>query len=73
MPVILDSANYDRWLDGTAGWGLLQSFPSKRMDFYRVSRTVGNVKYSRPELIEPIEDRQRGVWMTVKMTEQMSQ
>ena len=55
MPVILDPADYDRWLDGTAGDELLKPFPSERMDCYRVSRAVGNVRNTGAELIEPIK------------------
>ena len=55
MPVILDPADYDAWLDGTKAENLLRSYPSEKMARYPVSRTVGNVKNTGPELIEPIE------------------
>lgn len=55
MPVILDPADYDRWLDGTVGQELLWPFSSERMTCYRVSRAVGNVKNTGADLIEPIK------------------
>ena len=55
MPVILDPADYDAWLDGTDGENLLRPYPSKKMARYPVSRAVGNVKNTGPELIESVE------------------
>ena len=55
MPVILDPDDYDAWLGGTDGENLLRPYPSKKMARYPVSRAVGNVKNTGPELIEPIE------------------
>ena len=55
MPVILDPADYDAWLDGTDGENLLRPYPSKKMARYPVSRAVGNVKNTGPDLIEPID------------------
>ena len=53
MPVILDPADYDRWLNGAAGEELLKPYPSEKMARYPVSRAVGSVKNTGPELIEP--------------------
>lgn len=55
MPVILDSGDYDAWLDGSDGRDLLRPYPSEKMDSYAVSRAVGNVKNTGAELIEPIK------------------
>jgi putative SOS response-associated peptidase YedK len=55
MPVILDPEDYDRWLDGSDGQNLLRPYPSEKMLRYPVSRAVGNVKNTGPELIEAIE------------------
>jgi putative SOS response-associated peptidase YedK len=58
MPVILDPADYDRWLDpGTAIdelRALLEPYPAERMEAYAVSRTVNSVKNDTEECIEPI-------------------
>ena len=54
MPVILDPADYGAWLDGSAGQELLRPYPSERMRRYPVSKAVGNVKNTAPELIEPL-------------------
>jgi putative SOS response-associated peptidase YedK len=55
MPVILDPADYDAWLDGSDGEGLLRPYPSEEMNRYPVSRAVGNVNNSGAELIKPLE------------------
>ena len=55
MPVILDPADYDRWLSGAAGEELLKPYPSEKMARYPVSRAVGSVKNTGPELIEPLK------------------
>ena len=55
MPVILDPADYDAWLDGTNGENLLRPYPSEKMARFAVSRLVGNVKNIGAELIEPVE------------------
>lgn len=59
MPVILDSKNYEQWLDPeTKKIELLQSFlqpyPSKEMSAYPVSTKVNSPKSDRPECILPI-------------------
>lgn len=55
MPVILDPADYDGWLDGSAVQELQKPYLSERMDCYPVLRAVGNVGNTGPELIEPIK------------------
>ena len=59
MPVILDSKNYEQWLDPeTKKIELLQSFlqpyPSEEMTAYPVSTKVNSPKNDRPECIHPI-------------------
>ena len=59
MPVILDSKNYEQWLDPeTKKIELLQSFlqpyPSEEMTAYPVSTKVNSAKNDRPECIHPI-------------------
>ena len=52
-PVILDMAEWDRWLDTDADVSnLLDPFPSDRFDIWEVDRAVGNVRNEGPELIE---------------------
>jgi putative SOS response-associated peptidase YedK len=55
MPVILDPADHDRWLDVSAGAELLRPYPAEKMTCYPVAKGVGNVKNQGPELIEPID------------------
>lgn len=55
IPVLLDPADFDAWLDGSAGVELLRPYPAEKLTFYPVSAAVGNVKNQGPELIEPAE------------------
>ncbi|MFI4860927.1 MAG: SOS response-associated peptidase [Phycisphaerales bacterium JB063] len=59
MPVIIDPADYDRWLaldvQGPSNIAdLLRPFPADRMEAWPVGSEVGSVKNDRPELIEPV-------------------
>ena len=59
MPVILDPGNYDTWLDPELQdpailKPLLKPWPSDRMEYWPVSRRVGNPAHDDPSLIEPI-------------------
>lgn len=60
MRVILDPADYDRWLDGSAVQELLKPYPPERMDCYPVLRAVGNVGNTGPEFFEPIKIQTMG-------------
>lgn len=55
MPVILDSSDFDTWLDPAHNPGdalaLLKSFPEDRLDVYPVSTRVNNVANDDPEVI----------------------
>src|SRR5205085_2332728 len=55
MPVILDAADYDRWLD--AGLenpaDLLKQFPSERMSVRPVNTFVNNARNQGPECVAP--------------------
>ena len=69
MPVILDPADYDRWLDPDTPIeelrALLKPYPAERMQADAVSRAVNSVKNDTEECIEPIVRRQwrRGRWV----------
>ena len=57
MPVILDSADYDRWLDPQVQdsvelAALLTPFPSERMTARPVSTFVNNVRNQGPQCVE---------------------
>lgn len=59
MPVIIDPADYDRWLDLGAQDpenvdGLLRPFPADRMEAWPVGQAVGNVRSEGPTLLEPV-------------------
>jgi len=55
MPVILDSKNYEQWLDPKmVKTELLQPYSTEKMICYPVSRQVNNSKNDRPECIQPI-------------------
>ncbi|MCA8902324.1 MAG: SOS response-associated peptidase [Hyphomonas sp.] len=54
MPVILDPADYSRWLTAPAKQvrGLFEPFPTDAMQAWPVGPAVGNVRNQGPELIE---------------------
>jgi putative SOS response-associated peptidase YedK len=59
MPVILDPADYGRWLGEEPAnqnelQQMLRPFPAERMRAYRIGPQVGNVKNDDPSLIEAI-------------------
>lgn len=57
MPVILDAAGHDAWLDPEASQSDLLDLlgPNAGVAAYRVSARVGNVRNDDAELIEPLE------------------
>jgi putative SOS response-associated peptidase YedK len=59
MPVIVDPANYGRWLgeepaDPVRLLSLLKPFPAEQMEAYPVGTAVGNVRNDEPGLLTPI-------------------
>ena len=60
MPVILDPDQYDTWLDPSirdadALKSLLKPYPAERLEFWPVSRRVGNPANDDPSLIKPVD------------------
>ncbi len=61
MPVILDPADYDVWLDSTYAdrkrlQAMLKPFPSSELEAYPVSRTVNSPKNDSAECVERLHD-----------------
>ncbi len=61
MPVILDPDQYDSWLDPQLQdpeilKPLLKPYPSERLEYWPVSRRVGNPANDDPSLVEPLEE-----------------
>ncbi|HLJ11685.1 MAG TPA: SOS response-associated peptidase [Planctomycetaceae bacterium] len=58
MPVILDPADYDRWLDRDSQpqdvLPLLKPFPAERMQLVPVSTLVNSARNERPECVQPL-------------------
>ncbi|MFB2835267.1 SOS response-associated peptidase [Floridanema evergladense] len=59
MPVIIDSKNYEQWLDPEVKktellQSLLQPYPTEEMTAFPVSTKVNSPKNDRPECIQPI-------------------
>lgn len=59
MPVILDPADYAKWLgelpaSNDALQAILKPFPAKRMECFKIGTRIGNVKYDEPSLVEPL-------------------
>jgi hypothetical protein len=57
MPVILDQADYARWLGEAPGeadelQALLRPFPAERMQAHEIGPRIGNVKNNDAALIE---------------------
>jgi len=59
MPVILEPADYGRWLEpgdpARPPVDLLRPFPAEKMRSWRVSDRVGNVRNNDPQLLDPAE------------------
>ena len=56
MPVILEAADYDQWLQGSDVEQLLKPFPSDAMTAYPVSTYVNSPKNDDPACIEPLQE-----------------
>ena len=54
MPVILDAADYDEWIEGSDGEHLLKPFPSSAMTAYLVSPHVNSPKHDDPACLDPL-------------------
>jgi putative SOS response-associated peptidase YedK len=59
MPVILDPADYDAWLDPVQDpeelQALLQPFPPKKMQLVPVSTLVNSPRNEKPECVVPMK------------------
>ncbi len=60
MPVILDPADYERWLDRDqqdpkAMVDLLKQFPAERMQLVPVSTLVNSPRNEKPECVQPLK------------------
>lgn len=59
MPVILDPADYGRWLDrktpGDKVRELLRPFPAEVMEAYPVTTKMNRATYEEADIVEPIE------------------
>ncbi|CAN0568001.1 unnamed protein product, partial [Laminaria digitata] len=57
MPVIVDPADFDRWLTGNPAEAanVIRAFPPDEMAFYRVSTRVNNVRNDDAECIVPLK------------------
>ena len=60
MPVILDPADFERWLSpdlaANEALDLLRPAPDSAVDFHAVSTHVNNARNDDPSCIEPLED-----------------
>jgi putative SOS response-associated peptidase YedK len=57
MPLIIDPADYARWLDpaNKDASDLLKPYPAERMHAYPVSMRVNSAAHDGPDLLEPVE------------------
>jgi putative SOS response-associated peptidase YedK len=58
MPVIVDPADFDRWLTGdpAEAANVIRAFPPDDMAFYRVSTRVNNVRNDDEDCIAPLKE-----------------
>jgi putative SOS response-associated peptidase YedK len=65
MPVVLDAADWDAWLDEATPpadlRSLLRPAPAEAMDAYAVSPAVNNVRNEGPELLAPLSRWSEGL------------
>ena len=56
MPLILEPADYARWITGRTeeAAGLIRPSPSESLRYFPVSRAVSNAKNDRPDLVQPV-------------------
>jgi len=54
MPLIIDPANYDRWLSADQPpVDLLKPYPADRMEAYEVSTKINKPGYDAPDILDP--------------------
>jgi putative SOS response-associated peptidase YedK len=59
MPVILDPADYVRWLGQRPVTtnelhAILKPYPANQMEVFKIGTRIGDVKYDDPSLVEPL-------------------
>jgi putative SOS response-associated peptidase YedK len=54
MPVIIDVADYDRWLSAEAPVDLLRPYPAERMMAYEISTKINKAGYDAPDILDPV-------------------
>jgi putative SOS response-associated peptidase YedK len=55
MPLIIDPADYDRWLSADAPpLDLLKPYPAERMTTYEISTKINKPGYDAPDILDPV-------------------
>jgi putative SOS response-associated peptidase YedK len=64
MPVIVESGNYDRWLDPSTAppLDLLGPYPADQMVAWPVSEAVGNVRNNAANLLDEVREDQQSLF-----------
>ena len=61
MPLISDSADYDRWLSSEVPpIDLLRPYPAKKMTAYEIGQQINKRGYDAPDIIAPAPPRDEG-------------
>jgi putative SOS response-associated peptidase YedK len=61
MPLILDLADYDRWLSSEVPpIDLLRPFPAEKMMAYEIGQQINGRGYDAPDIVDPIPPRVEG-------------
>jgi putative SOS response-associated peptidase YedK len=61
MPVIVETKNYDHWLDTSSAspLDLLHPYPAEQMRAWQVSEEIGNVRNNTSSLLDEVQDAQQ--------------
>jgi putative SOS response-associated peptidase YedK len=61
MPVIIDVADYDRWLSSEVPpMDLLRPFPAERMMAYEIGQQINRHGYDAPDIVDPLPPQDGG-------------
>jgi putative SOS response-associated peptidase YedK len=61
MPLIIDSADYDRWLrSAEPPIDLLRPYPAEKMAAYEIGQQIKKLGYDAPDIVDPAPRRDEG-------------
>ena len=60
MPLIMDGADYDRWLSAEVPPIDLRPYPAEKMTAYEIGRQINRRGYDAPDIVDPAPRRDEG-------------